>query len=298
MTRVERVDGRNDLWELAVIPQTSNAIEMLIGRSDSCETEGAVCTADGRALSQTVHTQIGGPDALSAHVAFLPIEGHDGVNPFRIRIKFSARVSTGYETMRDRVLRVTNGEVQRAYRVRHQSDDWRFTISPTSYRAVQIVLPATTDCADEAAICTDDGRMLSQGLETEVWGPRTVSVADARAIEGQDATMDFEVRISRPASEPITVDWATSDGTATAGSDYVASSGTLTFGSGDRVKTVAVPILDDDHDEDEETFTLTLSNPGGGSSHLIDATATGRSRTAIRCRGRGSRGSGARWPSR
>ena len=71
------------------------------------------------------------------------------------------------------------------------------------------------------------------------------------------------------------MDYATSDGTATAGSDYTAVSDTLTFAVGETEKTVSVPVLDDAHDEGSETFTLTLSNPSGGNAYLADATATG-----------------------
>ena len=76
--------------------------------------------------------------------------------------------------------------------------------------------------------------------------------------------------LSRTQSGTITVDYATSDGTAGAGSDYTASSGTLSFAAGETSKTLGV-VLDDEHDEGEET--LTLSNASNG--HITDATATG-----------------------
>ncbi len=62
-----------------------------------------------------------------------------------------------------------------------------------------------------------------------------------------------------------TVVYATSDGSATAGADYTPTSGTLTFGQGETVKTFAVPILDDATPEGVETVNLTLSAPGGGA---------------------------------
>ena len=71
----------------------------------------------------------------------------------------------------------------------------------------------------------------------------------------------------------MTVDYATSDGTAQAGVDYTATSGTLTFDAGDTEKTVEVPVLDDSHDEGDEALTLRLSNASGG--RLADAEATG-----------------------
>ena len=107
------------------------------------------------------------------------------------------------------------------------------------------------------------------------WRPE-ISVADARANEGAGAKVAFQVSLSRAfttAAHRVTVDYATSDGTATAGADYTATSGTLTFAAGEKTKTVNVPILDDSHDEGEETFTLTLSNPTG--ARIGDGVATG-----------------------
>ena len=62
----------------------------------------------------------------------------------------------------------------------------------------------------------------------------------------------------------VTVDYATSDGTATAGVDYTATSSTLSFAAGETAqKTITVAVLDDAHDEGTETLTLTLSNARG-----------------------------------
>ena len=100
-----------------------------------------------------------------------------------------------------------------------------------------------------------------------------LSVADARAEEGTDETIDFAVTLDAASRGRVTVDYATSDGTAKAGADYTAKSGTLTFEAGETAKTVSVPVLDDSHDEDSETLTLTLSNPSGAT--IADGTATG-----------------------
>jgi VCBS repeat-containing protein len=70
-----------------------------------------------------------------------------------------------------------------------------------------------------------------------------------------------------------TVNYTTSNGTATAGSDYVATSGTLTFNSGQRLKTFSVPITDDLLTESNETINLALSNPSGGGQLRSPKTA-------------------------
>jgi sugar lactone lactonase YvrE len=62
----------------------------------------------------------------------------------------------------------------------------------------------------------------------------------------------------------VSVNYATSNGTATAGSDYTSTSGTLTFGDGITSQTFSIPISDDLIDENDETVNLALSNPTGG----------------------------------
>ena len=67
--------------------------------------------------------------------------------------------------------------------------------------------------------------------------------------------------------------WETADGTAEAGTDYTAGSGSLTFGAGETSKTVPVSVAGDNVDEPDETFTVTLSSAVGAP--LAKAVATG-----------------------
>ena len=63
---------------------------------------------------------------------------------------------------------------------------------------------------------------------------------------------------------PVTVDYATSAGTATAGADYSSQSGTLHFAVGETTQTILIPIVDDRLEEGSETLNLALTNPSGG----------------------------------
>ncbi|MFQ5507807.1 MAG: Calx-beta domain-containing protein, partial [Leptospirillia bacterium] len=93
-------------------------------------------------------------------------------------------------------------------------------------------------------------------------------VAVTEAVGGVNAV--FNVTLSAPSASSVTVNWATADGTALAGVDYTAGSGTLTFLSGETLKTVTVAVSDDILDEDTESFTVGLSLPVGAT--IADAT--------------------------
>ncbi len=103
----------------------------------------------------------------------------------------------------------------------------------------------------------------------------TLSIGDASVTEGNSGTktLTFSVSLSAAATSAVTVNYATANGTATAGSDYVAASGTLTFAAGTTSQTLAVTVNGDTTGEPNETFTVTLSSASGAT--LADASATG-----------------------
>ncbi|MBB6628392.1 S8 family serine peptidase [Nocardioides sp. KIGAM211] len=105
----------------------------------------------------------------------------------------------------------------------------------------------------------------------------TVSVGDASVAEGAaggGGTLSFPVTLSGPRSVPVTVDWSVSAGSATAGSDFTAASGTVTFAPGDTAATVTVAVLGDALDEADETVSLTLANPSGADPGTMTGTGT------------------------
>jgi hypothetical protein len=104
----------------------------------------------------------------------------------------------------------------------------------------------------------------------------SVSIADTSIAEGNavaGGTMAFTVTLSSASTTDVSINYATSDNTALAASDYTAASGTLTIPAGATSGSINVPITADSMYETDETLTMTLSAPTGAT--LGTATATG-----------------------
>ena len=210
--------------------------------------------------------------ALKASFEELP-EEHDGVSVFTFRVRFNLEPRVSYRVLRDQSFAVTGGQVRRARRVDGRNDLREIHVRPSGYGAVTVTLAGGRACGTVGAICTADNRVLWNTQTATIPGPPGLSVADAQVQEAVNATLDFAVTLSRAPSGEVTVEYATGGGSATAGADYSAQSGTLTFAVGETERTVAVAVVDDARDEPDETFTLTLSNASG--AYLADAEATG-----------------------
>ncbi|MFM9034023.1 MAG: cellulase family glycosylhydrolase [Mycobacterium sp.] len=95
--------------------------------------------------------------------------------------------------------------------------------------------------------------------------PPSLSIADLAVTEGngEHAHFMFVATLDKAPTGPVSVGYATADGTARAGVDYTGASGTLTFAPGVTTQTVHVGVIGDTAAEPGETFTVTLSNPVG-----------------------------------
>ena len=279
VTNATQVDGRSDLWELTLKPTGSGAVSILVPLNRACAETGALCTAQGGMLTiapaQSIPGPAQGPQApggLTASFVSVPDE-HDGETEFWLELSFDAALAQGSQPQLKALLAVTGGSVTRLRRKDGRLDHWRIRIEPSSHEAVTVTLAPSPPCGETGAVCTDDGRTFTTTITTQIQGPPGLSVADAEVDEAANAALAFAVTLSRAPGGTVTVDYATSDGTATAGSDYTATSGTLSFAAGETQKSVSVPVLDDAHDEGSETLTMTLSNPS--AAYLADGSATG-----------------------
>ncbi len=97
--------------------------------------------------------------------------------------------------------------------------------------------------------------------------PPSITIGDATIAEGNTGTRAavFTVTLSATSNQPVTVAYATGNGTATAGGDYLAASGTLTFAPGETSKLVAVSVKGDRLPEPNETFVVSLSSPANAT---------------------------------
>lgn len=102
-----------------------------------------------------------------------------------------------------------------------------------------------------------------------------ISIDNVNVVEGNSGTANavFTVTLSPASALNVTVNFATADGTAKAGSDYVAAAGTLSFAPGDTSKTITVQINGDTLSEPEETFFVNLS--GAANAPIIVPQGTG-----------------------
>ena len=104
-------------------------------------------------------------------------------------------------------------------------------------------------------------------------------VRHATAREGEP--LRFTMELARASQAPVTVDYETADGTATAGEDYTAKRGTVTFTPGRTRRTVEVPVLRDGKAEGVETMVLRLSNARSEGSEVPVEMKVSEARGAI-----------------
>ena len=198
---------------------------------------------------------------------------HDGNSAFTFELRFSEEPADGfsYRTLRDHAFTVTGGKVAQARRLEAGKNvRWEISITPNGDGPVTIVLPATTDCAADGAVCTDGGRKLSPGLEFEVPGlstPEITSGSSFSVAEGSTSVATLSADDVDTATADLT--WTISGGTD-ASEFSLTTTGVLSFASsrdfetpddanGDGVYEVTVQVSDGGR-TDSADLTVTLTN--------------------------------------
>lgn len=237
--------GEDEAGELYVasLGSTTGAVNRIVGApgvlsiSDVTATEG-----DAGSTSALLTVSLSSPVAQPVTVQFATVNGTAGAadyTPTSGTLTFAASTQTAAVTIS------ITGDVL-------DENDETFFVNLTN--AVNATIG---DGQGQGTILDDDPLPV-------------LSVADCTVTEGNTGTApcSFGVTLAPPSGRNVTVAYATADGTAIAGSDYTAASGTLTFTPGVSSQTVAVNVLGDLAPEGDEAFTLGLSS-------LVNATGGG-----------------------
>ena len=155
---------------------------------------------------------------------------------------------------------------------------WTSATSATFAAGATSVLartPITSDALDETdeTFTLTATRTAGTTSNTSATGTATIIDDDATpsvsignvSVNEADGTMTFTVTLSAASGQNVSVNYATSNGTATAGADYTAASGTLTFAAGSTSQTITVNVAEDTVFEGNETLNVTLSAPGNAT---------------------------------
>ena len=126
---IEQSGGQR--WTITIAPEGAEAIEIELQATAQCGAPSAICTADGRALSESISAQVAGPvpvgPPLTASFHDLP-ETHGG-EPFTLELRFSEGVTVGFATLRDQALDVRGGDVTDARRLEAGNNArWAITV--------------------------------------------------------------------------------------------------------------------------------------------------------------------------
>ena len=124
-----------------------------------------------------------------------------------------------------------------------------------------------------AANYTIGAKVLLNGCQT---GSANLLIADVNVIEGNSGTTNavFNVSLSAPSAQTVSVSYETIDGSAFAGNDYVASSGSVTFTPGQTQGIITVPVNGDTIIESNDIFFVNLFNPTNATISKSLGTAT------------------------
>jgi hypothetical protein len=144
-------------------------------------------------------------------------------------------------------------------------------IAPETRETLKLMVASGTGYAIDAT--------NKEGLVTIQANDTVASIVPVRTgrLEGDSGTVahTFTVKLSNAMDQPVTVNYSTLNGTATAGSDYVANSGAVVFATGETEKTITVLSNADSIEEANETFQVKLDSTSSGSISPTQSMVTG-----------------------
>ena len=153
---------------------TTATLTAAVDQEDEAEETVTITASHGGSeIGSATVTIAGAATSLTGRLVGMP-ETHDGETAFAFELRFSEEIRISYKTLRDTAFEVRDGVVRGARRLERPSNRrWEITVEPTSDGDMELVLPVTTDCAAEGAVCTAAGKRLSERLTATVPGPGT-----------------------------------------------------------------------------------------------------------------------------
>ena len=196
------------VWEFEIEPDSDADVTVSLEAWRPCDEPGAICTADGRVLSEGISTTVRGPaaaeqepqeqerpdqetavaeqepqeqeeeeqpqapPALTARFVGMPAK-HNAKNAIRFRVAFSEDIGISFRSLREDAFTVSGGRVTGGKRVDGRRDLFEMTVRPVSNGDVTITLPAGRKCGVSGAICTkgENRRKLTNAPSATVRGP-------------------------------------------------------------------------------------------------------------------------------
>ena len=158
------ISGATDSTYMLVDDDAGKAVSVAVSFTDDAGSAESVTSAATAAVEAP---------PLTASFENAP-SSHDGSSNFTFDLRFSEDLRVGYRTLRDHAFTVDGGTVRNASRLEPGSNrGWRIEVRPNVNDDVTVVLPVTTDCNDDGAICAEDGRKLSSRLALTLGGPES-----------------------------------------------------------------------------------------------------------------------------
>ena len=243
------------------------------------------------ALTSAATEAVTAPPPLTAEFLGAPAS-HDGQTAFTLELRFSEGFPISYATLRDHAFTVTGGEVTGVRRLEPPGNvRWEITVTPDTEAAVTVELAPATDCDNQGAVCTGDGRMLSDGTALAVPGPveedgQAREEQESQEPENSPATGAPTIAGTARVGETLTADVsgiADADGLTGAVFGYQwladgaeiagAANSTYTLAADDEGRAVSVQVSFSDDAGNEEAVT---SGPTAAVAPKPNSTATGQ----------------------
>ena len=262
-SRDTEIDGATSSTYTIPASDEGKVITVRVSFTDDAGNEESLTSAATAAVAAAALTP------LTASIHSEPAS-HDGQAEFTFELRFSENLEGfSYSTLQNHAFTVNAGEVVKARRLESGKNiRWEITINPASSADVTIVLPITTDCSANGAVCTGDGRKLSNRLALTVSGPTDQENSAATG----SPTISGTVQVGQTLTS-LTTGIADTDGLTNASYSYQwvrnngtsdsdiedATASTYSLVDADEGKTIKVQVTFTDDAGHEETLTSTAT---------------------------------------